>query len=260
MASLRLPAASELASALLLSLVALALVLYALAMIVARRRGRAWGLAPTLSFALGATLVIVAMSPPLVARAHHDLRAHMLQHLLLGMLGPIGLALGAPITLALRALPHDAARALARLLHTAPLRALASPFVALALNVGGMAALYATPLYAAMHTSPSLHVLVHLHFLLAGTLFSWSIAGRDRVHRASHGVRLAALFVSAAAHATLSKAMYAYGWPLGTHHALAEIRSAAELMYYGGDLAEIVLAIALFATWPWAPRLVRRPV
>lgn len=51
-------------------------------------------------------------------------------------------------------------------------------------------------------------------------------------------------------HALLAKLMYGRGWPRGTPHSLAEIQQAAQWMYYGGDLTEVLLAAALFASWP----------
>lgn len=41
--------------------------------------------------------------------------------------------------------------------------------------------------------------------------------------------------------------MYGYPWPRHTPHSTEEICAAARLMYYGGDLAEVLLAVALFA-------------
>jgi putative membrane protein len=43
--------------------------------------------------------------------------------------------------------------------------------------------------------------------------------------------------------------MYAHGFPQGTPHSLIDIQAAAQLMYYGGDLAAILLIIAFFAVW-----------
>lgn len=176
----------------------------------------------------------------------------MIAHVLMGMLGPVGIALGAPVTLALRALPARDARRIVAVLRSRVGVALGHPITALALSLGGMVALYTTPLYAAMHASPWLHALVHLHFVAAGCLFSWSIAGVDHVgpSRPSHRTRCVVLFLATAAHATLAKSMYARGWPRGSAHALEEIEQAAQIMYYGGDLSELLLAIALFATWP----------
>ncbi|MDQ3606961.1 MAG: cytochrome c oxidase assembly protein [Gemmatimonadota bacterium] len=223
---------------------------YLLAAARQRRLARGWSGWRTASFVVGIVMLAAAVSPPLTALAHHDLRGHMVQHLLLGMLAPLALVLAAPATLALRTLPVHAARRVSALLRWRPLHTIAHPVTALVLNVGGMYLLYLTPLYAATLTSPLLHGLVHLHFLAAGYLFAWAIAGPDPAPRRPRmRTRLAVLFVAMAAHSTLAKLMYAYGWPRGTPHGLDQIRAAAQLMYYGGDLAELLLAVALFATW-----------
>lgn len=232
----------------LLSLPLVMLGLYVLGL-RAQRRSNGWSRWRTASFLAGSALVIAALLPPVAALAHQDLRVHMGQHLLLGMLGPIGLVLGAPVTLALRSLPTAQARLLSRALRSRPIHLISHPAIALVLNIGGMVALYATPLYAAMATSPTLHLLVHLHFLAAGCLYSWAIAGVDPGPKKPHAYRLVVLFLGMAVHATLSKAMYAYGWPRGTSHGTAEIEQAAQIMFYGGDVSELLLAVALFATW-----------
>ena len=214
------------------------------------RQRRSWRAGHTVSFCLGMGLVITALWPAFVTVAHHDLRLHMVQHLCLGMLGPVGIVLGAPMTLLLKCLSTRRARAITTLLRSRPLHLLSHPITALGLNLGGMAALYTTPLFSTMGSTPTLHLVVHLHFILAGCLFSWSIAGVDPgPRRPSHATRLGVLFVAMAGHAILAKAMFAYGLPQGTHHSVAEIETAAQIMYYGGDLSEVLLAIALFASW-----------
>jgi putative membrane protein len=218
---------------------------------VQRRAGRRWSGWRCAAFVAGAGLLAVAVAPPLMDFGHHDLRGHMAQHLLIGMLAPLGLVLGAPMTLLLRTLAPPAARRVTRVLVSRPLQVLSHPATALVLNIGGMYVLYLTPLYAATLTSPLLHHLVHFHFLAAGYLFVWSIlAGPDPApHAPGMWVRLGVLFVSMAAHATLGKLMYGFLWPRGTHHGTEEIQAAAQLMYYGGDLAEVLLVVALFAMW-----------
>ena len=190
------------------------------------------------------------MSPPLSGWAHHDLRGHMVQHLLLGMFAPLGLALGAPGTLLLRNVPVEVARRIVAFLHTRLVRILTHPATAALLDVGSMYVLYLTPLYALSLSNPLVHVLLHVHFVLAGYLFTWSIAGPDPApHRPGMLTRLAVLVVAMGAHASLGKIMYGYGYPRGTRAGLAEIQAAAQWMYYGGDLAELLLAIAFFAMW-----------
>ncbi len=231
-------------------LVAVLLGAYVFAVLQQQRAGKQWSRWRTASFILGCSLLVIAMAPGLAQYAHHDLRGHMVQHLLVGMLAPLGLVLAAPVTLALRTLPVSAARSITALLKSRPVHWLGHPVPALLLNIGGMYLLYLTPLYTLTLTNPFLHHLVHAHFLLAGCLFVWAIAGPDfNPNRAGKYTRLAVLFVSMAAHAYLSKFMYAYVWPRNTPHDVAQIQEAAQLMYYGGDFAELLLVIAFFASW-----------
>jgi putative membrane protein len=43
--------------------------------------------------------------------------------------------------------------------------------------------------------------------------------------------------------------MYGNVWPQAKGHSIEEIQVAAQNMYYGGDFAEVLLAIALFVMW-----------
>ena len=231
-------------------LIAAALAAYLAAVARQRHALRRWSRWRTFSFLVGLALLAVAMSPSLMRYAHHDIRGHMIQHLLVGMLAPLGLVLGAPLTLMLRTLPVKGARAVTMILRSSLFHWFSHPVAALLLNIGGMYLLYLTPLYTLTLSKPYLHHLVHLHFLAAGYLFTWSIAGPDPApHRPGMRTRLFVLFVSIAAHAYLSKFMYAYNWPRNTPHSTEQIREAAQLMYYGGDFAELLLIVALFAGW-----------
>lgn len=211
----------------------------------------AWSAWRSLFFTLGSLLLAVAVAPPLMAWAHHDLMGHMALHLLIGMLAPLAWVLAAPITLLLRTLPQAGGRRVAALLQSRLVRVIAHPVSALVLNIGGMYALYLTPLYSASLDNQALHYGIHLHFLVAGYLFCWAILAEPDVspHRLSLRFRLGVLFASIATHSLLGKLMYGYGWPRGTGHSLEEVQAAAQLMYYGGDLAEVLLAIALLTFW-----------
>ncbi|MBB4911490.1 cytochrome c oxidase assembly protein [Actinophytocola algeriensis] len=95
-------------------------------------------------------------------------------------------------------------------------------------------------------------------------MFTWSIAGPDSApRRPGMPTRVVALVLAVAAHSVLAKVLYARA-PEGPDG--EAVREAAQLMYYGGDLAELALAAALFAIWyrrrahaPWTTRL-REPV
>lgn len=235
---------------LLYLLVVAAALGYGLLVWTQRRRGRPWPVLRTLSFLLGIGVLAAGLSPGLMARAHADIGAHMTQHLLLGMYAPLLLVLGWPVSLLLRSLPVGAARTLTRTLHRGPLRALLSPWTALLLNIGGMALLYLTPLYAAMLSSPWLHLLVHFHVIAAGFLFTLVVAGAEPLPGlAPFRWRAGTLLAGMTLHAVLAKVMYARLLPAGLPGAPEQLQAAARQMYYWGDLAEILLGVLLF--WGW---------
>ncbi len=188
------------------------------------------------AFTAGCTALAIGLALPVTSFA-----GHVTQHVLIGMVAPLGLVLGAPVTLLLQVLPVAGARRLTGLLRSPPVRLLTHPVTALVVTVGSLAVLYLTPLYAyAGH-----HPLLHLHFVLSGFLFAWVVAGADPTpHRPSVTVRLVVLGVAVAAHATLSQLLYA-GAYVQVPATDADLRAGATIMYYAGDLAELLLAFAV---------------
>jgi putative membrane protein len=211
----------------------------------AATNGRSWSRRRTASFLTGCLLLILALAPA----THGDFLGHTAQHLLVGMYAPLALVLGAPVTLVLRTLPSAGARAVGRILHARAVRVLGHPITALGLNVGGLAVLYLTPLYAATVTDSGLHRAVQLHFLASGCLFAWVIAGPDPApRRPPVPARLVVLGVAIAAHAVLAQLLYA-GAVVDLPATTTQRQAGAALMYYGGDLAELLLALALLSAW-----------
>jgi putative membrane protein len=195
---------------------------------------------------LGGCAVLAAAALPMLGGG--DPRGHVVRHLLLGMVAPLGLVLAAPVTLVLRVAAPPVRRTVARVLRSRPLHVLAHPGTAAVLSTGGLYLVMLTPLSVTGGDSP----LLHLHYLASGYLFAWAVAGPDPApRRPGMAARAGALLAAAAAHAFLAKYVYAHAGalPFGTGVDVAAVRSAARLMYYGGDVAELLLAIALFAGW-----------
>ena len=89
--------------------------LYLLGVARLRRRGDAWPLGRTVAFVgVGMGSFCVATSSGLAAYDTTLVSVHMVQHMVLSMVVPLFLALGAPVTLALRTLPAPAAPVAAR--------------------------------------------------------------------------------------------------------------------------------------------------
>jgi putative membrane protein len=225
-------------------------LLYLISASLHQRSRGPWSYWRTASFFMGALLLGIAISPAIAHYAHQDIRMHMFQHILIGMLAPLGLVLAAPLTLTLRTLPTHASQWLVRLLHCEFFVWVSHPLTALLLNVGGMYLLYLTPIYLLSLENSWLHYAVHVHFLLAGYLFTWAIAGPDPAPRRPGMItRITVLVIAIALHGILGKLMYIHLLPLHSPFTDEAIRSAAKIMYYGGDIAELLLAIALFYSW-----------
>ncbi|MFD7409673.1 cytochrome c oxidase assembly protein [Streptomyces sp. NPDC059866] len=255
---------------------ALVLLAAASAYLLLARRARhrnpalGWSRWRTTSFLTGIALLGAALLPPVAPFAHEDFRGHMAQHMLIGMYAPLALVLAAPVTLLLRTLPAARGRQLTAVLHSSPARVIAHPVIALALSTGSLAVLYFTPLYNATMDNPAAHWLLHAHFLLSGCLFAYVIAGPDPApSRPGVRARLVYLGVAIAAHAVISQLMYGGFW-VDIHAPIYQVQAGAEIMYYGGDIAELLLAAALVATWrpdrhrqsthsPAAPRQMSAP-
>lgn len=211
---------------------------------------RGWKSWRTASFLAGCVLLVVAFLPPVASFAQRDFRGHMLQHMIVGMYAPLALVLGAPVTVLLRALPGAGARRrLIVVLRARPVRVIAHPVTALVLSTGALVALYCTPLYNAVMSEPALHWLLNAHFLLAGYLFAWVVAGPDPAPaRPGVPARLVILGIAIAAHATISQLIYG-GFLINVHAPVPQVQGGAQIMYYGGDIAELLLAAALVAGW-----------
>ena len=212
-----------------------------------RSGGDRWPVGRSLSVAGGLLCLAAAVVP--TPGPTPNFPAHVVQHLLLAMLGPLLLALGAPVTLALRTLPRTGRRLLLRAVHSPMARMLTVAPVVLLLDVGGMYAYYLTPLYGAAHEQAWLQALVHVHMFLAGCLLSWYLVGRDPMpRRPGMPTALLVLLIAAATHDVLAKLLYAHQLPAADGTA-EQLELGAQVMFYGGTLIETLLAVALMSAW-----------
>lgn len=231
-----------------------ALALYACGEIVSSQRYGPWPKIRSICWLAGVLSAAAAVAGPIAVQARTDFAAHMIGHVLLGMLAPLLLALAAPVTLLLRTLSVRQARRLSRWLADWPLpRLLTDPAVASLLNVGGLWILYTTGLYGRMHHFPLLHFLVHVHIFLAGYWFTAAFLYIDPVpHRRSFVYRAAVLTLAWAAHDILAKFIYAHP-PAGVPAEQAE--AAGMIMYYGGDAVDLALIVLFCFQWYKARRV-----
>jgi cytochrome c oxidase assembly factor CtaG len=132
------------------------------------------------AFLGGLAAIAVALGSPLHALGAQLLQAHMVQHLLLMMVAPPLLWLGAPLLPLLRGLPRHMLRArVGRFFARRPLadlgRWLVYPSVAWVVYVGSTWAWHTTPLYQRALASELWHEVQHACFLGAALAFWWSV-------------------------------------------------------------------------------------
>ena len=240
-------------------LVAAALYLYGVYRL--RQRGDHWPPGRTVAFLFGGLGSIAAVTVTGVEAYDTTLLSiHMIQHMVLSMVGPIFLALGAPVTLALRTLPPRPRRVLVAVLHSRPARVLTFPLVAYAIFVATPFALYFTGLYRATLEHAWLHELVHVHFILTGCLFFWPLLGLDPLpNRWPYPARALLMVLSVPFHTVLgltimqSRTLLGGDWypnlRLAWSNPWSDQVVAGGVLWAGGELVSVTMLGILVMQW-----------
>lgn len=166
-------------------IVLLLLVLYGWGVVVLRRRDIRWPLGRSIWWLAGLATILFVTVTGINGYGMQLFSVHMFQHMILNMLSPVFLVLGAPITLLLRALPAgsgrrgSARRGLLWLLHTRGAAFLMHPAVTFILFIMSLYGLYYTPIFDYLMGTWWGHNLMLIHFLLIGFLYFWAIIGID---------------------------------------------------------------------------------
>lgn len=254
--------------ALMIGVLITAVALYIKGVVILSRRGDKWPVGRTVAFALGISVIDYATSGGLGVYAKFTFEYHMIAHMALGMIAPIGIVLGAPITLALRTLPQGRNQdergvrgTLIALLHSKPAGIVTNPIVILALFDGSLFVLYMTPLFGNMMPSHLGHLVMNIHFLLAGILFFHVIIGIDpNPRKVPHLVRIVILFAAMSIHAFFAIALISTStvidqgyfvslqtpWNLDL---LADQHAGGSIAWAMGEIPILMALVATFIQW-----------
>jgi len=169
-----------------LPVVAVVLLLtYAVGVVVLRLRGDRWPVGRSIMWAAGLAIVLCVSCTGIDGYGMELFSIHMIQHMVLNMLAPVFLVLGAPVTLLLRVLPGGsgskglARRTVLRVLHSTVASIVTHPVVTFALFVMSLYGLYFTALFDYLMGTWWGHNLMLIHFILIGYLYFWGIVGVD---------------------------------------------------------------------------------
>ncbi|MEV4677784.1 bifunctional copper resistance protein CopD/cytochrome c oxidase assembly protein [Actinomadura sp. NPDC049382] len=242
--------------------------LYLAAVVRLRRRGDSWPVGRTAAWILGLVAILAVTQTGVAKYAPILFSVHMAQHMVLNMLVPIFLVVGAPVTLALRALKPARVRGdrgprewLTALLHSRYLAVIAHPAVATLIFVVSTFALYFTPLFEAAMRNHLGHIAMMVHFLAAGSLFFWVLLGVDPApKKLPYPARLILLFVTMPFHAffgialmNMSQAL-ARGWygavdpPWGTT-ILHDQHTGGAIAWAFGEIPTFIVLIVMAFQW-----------
>ena len=254
--------------ALMIGILVMMVALYVKGVIVLTKRGDKWPVGRTISFALGVSVIDFATSGGLGVYAQFSFSYHMLAHMLLAMVAPIGLVLGAPMTLALRTLPQGRTPSergvrgsLLAALHSKIGVFYTNPIVALLIFDGSLFALYFTDLFASMMQSHLGHLVMNLHFLAAGFLFFFVVIGIDpNPRKIPYLVQIVLLFAAMSIHAFFSIALMStttlidkgYFASLQTPwltDLLADQKLGASIGWAMGEVPILMALVATFINW-----------
>lgn len=240
--------------------------LYLLGVWTLRRRGDRWPVGRTLAFVvLGMGSFILATASGLSTYDTTLLSVHMVQHMILSMIVPLSLALGAPVTLALRTLPTAPKRWLLVVLHSRVAKVLAFAPLAFLLYVISPWALYFSSWYDASLHHELVHEMMHVHLVLVGTLFFWPIVGIDPIPgRVGYPFRVLLVVLTLPFHAFLGVTIMSEdtliggSWYPDLHHGpmgawlpqpLDDQHLAGGILWSSGDLIGLIFFAVLFTQW-----------
>ena len=224
-------------------------------------RGDRWPVGRTVSFVVvGMGSFYFVTSSGLAAYDTTLLSVHMVQHMVLSMVVPLALALGAPVTLALRTLPPRPRSLLLRVLHSRVARVLSFPPLTFLLFVLSPWLLYFSGWYDGVLRSEYVHEMTHVHLVLVGCLFLWPVVGVDPVPgRVAYPFRMLLMLLTLPFHAFLGltimnqDTLIGGAWypSLGLSWAspTADQHLAGGILWGTGDLVGLVFFLVFFAQW-----------
>lgn len=243
------------------------LVTYFMGVAKVRRRGDSWQWFRSLNWIIGLVVLTYITSGPPSVYGRVLFSAHMVDHMALTMVAPIFLVLGAPVTLALRALPArgDGSRGVREwilvFVHSKFSQLVTHPIFAAANFAGSIVLFYYSDLFGFAMRDHVGHELMNLHFLLTGYIFVLSMIGTDPLpRRAPYPMRLLLLLATMGFHAFFGVSIMGGTGLLAADYfgnlgrawgpsALADQQAGGAVAWGIGEVPTLLVAIGVAIMW-----------
>jgi putative copper resistance protein D len=214
-------------------------------------RGRPWSWRRTTSFLSGLVLLDLALQSPVAMFTMEFFQAHVIQHLLLMVIAPPLLAMGAPMTLALQTSGRPTKVRLLGILNSRAFRLMTHPLPVAFAYYFSMFAFFLTSAlgYAMFHMW--VMDLVNVAFLFASTLFWWPIVGLDPIPhwKMGQGAKLVSLLLGVPIESFLALALLSTTRPVASIYTLGSTHAGAGLLWVGAELFTFLAIIPVFVQW-----------
>ncbi|SLJ92709.1 cytochrome c oxidase assembly protein [Arthrobacter sp. P2b] len=243
------------------------LVSYFLGVAKVYRRGDTWQWFRSVNWVIGLLVLTYITSGPPSVYGRVLFSAHMVDHMALTMVAPIFLVLGAPVTLALRALQPrgDGSRGAREwilvFVHSKFSQVVTHPLFAAANFAGSIVLFYYSDLFGFAMREHVGHELMIVHFLLTGYIFVLSMIGSDPLpRRAPYPMRLLLLLATMGFHAFFGVAIMGgtnllaadYFGNLGRdwgQSALMDQQTGGAVAWGIGEVPTLLVAIGVAIMW-----------
>ena len=214
-------------------------------------RGRRWSPRRTASFLTGLVAIDIALQSPVAAFTMEYFQAHVVQHLLLMVIAPPLLAMGAPMTLALQTSGRTGKIRLLKILNSRSFRALTHPLPVALVYYFSMFAFFLTFALNFSMTHMWVMDLVNVAFLVASAHFWWPIVGLDPIPhwKMSHGVRLTSLLIGVPVESFLALALLSTTRAVASMYSVGSTHAGAGILWIGAELFTLMALIPVFLQW-----------
>jgi putative copper resistance protein D len=214
-------------------------------------RGRRWSGTRTASFMCGLMAIDLALQSPVAAMTGTYFQAHVVQHLLLMVVGPPLLALGAPSTLLLQTSSRRTKQLWLRVLRSSPFAVVSHPVVVWCLYYGVMFAFFLTFLlnFAMLHMW--VMDFINVGFLFGATLFWWPMVGIDPIihWKMGYPARMLNILLGSGVEAFLGVAILNSDKPLASMYTLGSTKAGGGLLWAATEVVTLGAFVPIFVQW-----------
>ncbi|MDX8143244.1 cytochrome c oxidase assembly protein [Lentzea sp. BCCO 10_0061] len=228
-----------------------------------RARGERWPAHRTATWLAGCAVGVMATSSGVGAYAPASFSVHMVMHMALNMIAPLLLVLGAPVTLALRALTEAGGprKLLVWVLDSRLARTLCHPIVATVVFVVSYYLLYFGGVFEPVMSEHWSRMALSLVVLVSGYLFYWVVVGADpSPGRLPHLGRLGLVFAVMPFHGVFAVILMSTNTVIASNYyrtlvlgwqvdLLADQRLAGVISLVVGELALVAAQVVLLVQW-----------